>query len=157
MSEPGLNPDQVSGAVADRIAGVVLLLMAAGAWWYSHSFPAGFGQVVGPGAFPRLVSVPMGLFAAYLVIRPGVNQRWPQRAALLRQAAALLLLGIYAGLLKPLGFLPASLVCVVLLIRLFGATWRASLACGVPLTIGLYLLFEFALGMPLPNMPGLDW
>ncbi len=43
------------------------------------------------------------------------------------------------------------------MIRLFGAQWRQALPFGLLLTLSLYLLFEFALGMPLPDMPGLDW
>lgn len=149
--------ERIPGVIGDRIAGAVLLALAIGAWWYSHTFTAGFMQPVGPGVFPRLVSVPLGLFSLYLILRPGFNQRWPHRAALLRQSGALLLLATYSFFLEPWGFLPASLVTVILLIRLFGAGWKPSLACGALLTVGLYVLFEFALGMPLPNMPGLRW
>lgn len=152
-----MQDERVSGVVGDRIAGVVLVVLAICAWWYSHSFTTGFGQPVGPGVFPRLVSVPLGLFALYLILRPGFNQRWPQRAALMRQVGALTLLGVYAAFIEPLGFLPTSLVTVILLMRLFGARWKSSLAYGALLTVGLYLMFEFVLRMPLPNMPGLNW
>lgn len=143
-------------AVGDRIAGVLLLLVAVAAWWLSYDYTSGFGQTVGPGAFPRLVSVPLGLLSLYLVVRPGMNQRWPERAALIRQLCLLVLLMVYAGLIQPLGFLPTALLTVTLMIRLFGASWRQALPFGLLLTLGLYLLFEFALGMPLPDMPGLN-
>lgn len=145
------------GALGDRIAGGLLLVVAAVAWWLSHDFTSGFGQTIGPGAFPRLVSVPLGLLSLYLIIHPGVNQRWPERSALFRQLGLLVLLMIYAGLIQPLGFLSTALLTVTLMIRLFGATWRQALPFGGLLTVGLYLLFEFALGMPLPDMPGLNW
>ena len=145
------------GAVGDRVTGVVLLLVAAVAWWLSHDYTSGFGQTIGPGAFPRLVSVPLGLLSLYLIARPGVNQRWPERSALLRQLSLLVLLMVYAGLIQPLGFLPTALLTVTLMIRLFGASWRQALPFGLLLTLGLYLLFEFALGMPLPDMPGMNW
>ncbi|HSH58024.1 MAG TPA: tripartite tricarboxylate transporter TctB family protein [Halomonas sp.] len=141
------------GALGDRITGVLLLLVAAVAWWLSHDYTSGFGQTIGPGAFPRLVSVPLGLLSLYLIARPGVNQRWPERSALLRQLSLLVLLMVYAGLIQPLGFLPTALLTVTLMIRLFGASWRQALSFGLLLTLGLYLLFEFALGMPLPDMP----
>ena len=115
-----------------------------------------FQPLPGQGAFPRLVSVPLGLLSLYLILRPGMNQRWPGRAALIRQLCLLVLLMVYAGLIHPLGFLPTALLTVTLMIRLFGATWRQALPFGLLLTLGLYLLFEFALGMPLPDMPGLD-
>ncbi|WP_299231492.1 tripartite tricarboxylate transporter TctB family protein [uncultured Halomonas sp.] len=145
------------GAVGDRITGVVLLLVAVVAWWLSHDYTSSFGQTIGPGAFPRLVSVPLGLLSLYLIARPGVNQRWPERSALLRQLSLLVLLMVYAGLIQPLGFLPTALLTVTLVIRLFGASWRQALPFGLLLTLGLYLLFEFALGMPLPDMPGMNW
>lgn len=143
-------------AVGDRIAGVLLLLVAVAAWWLSYDYTSGFGQTVGPGAFPRLVSVPLGLLSIYLVVRPGMNQRWPERAALVRQLCLLVLLMVYAGLIQTLGFLPTALLTVTLMIRLFGASWRQALPFGLLLTLGLYALFEFALGMPLPDMPGLN-
>jgi len=141
--------------VGDRLAGAVLLIVAVGAWWHSHSFVTGFMQPVGPGAFPRLVAVPLALLSAYLILRPGFNERWPDRAALGRQLAVIVLLVIYASLLEPLGFVPVTVVGSVLLLRLFGAAWRQGLIYGVALALGLYALFEFGLGMPLPDVPWL--
>lgn len=157
MSEPALETQRSPGVIGDRIAGAVLLVLAAGAWWLSHDFTTGFMQPVGPGVFPRLVSVPLGILSLLLIVRPGFNERWPHRAALLRQVGALVLLAGYAAFLEPWGFLPATLVTTILLIRLFGAAWTQALVCGALLTVGLYALFEFALGMPLPDMPGLNW
>ncbi|MDN3523117.1 tripartite tricarboxylate transporter TctB family protein [Halomonas ramblicola] len=158
MSDP-LQDDagRVPGVIGDRIAGALLLVLAVGAWWLSHDLESGFMQPIGPGEYPRLISLPLAALSLLLILKPGLNQRWPGRAALVRQALTLLVLASYAGLVKPLGFLPASLVAVVLLIRLFGAAWKPALVSGGVLTLGLYALFEFALGMPLPNIPGLDW
>lgn len=147
---------RVPGVIGDRIIGALLLVFALGAWWLSHDLETGFMQPIGPGEYPRLISLPLGALSLLLILRPGLNQRWPGRAALVRQALTLLVLGCYAGLVKPLGFLPASLVTVVLLVRLFGAAWKPALVSGSVLTLSLYALFEFLLGMPLPNMPGLD-
>jgi putative tricarboxylic transport membrane protein len=127
------------------------------AWWLSYDFTTGFGQTVGPGAFPRLVCLPLALLSIYLIVRPGVNQHWPEKAALIRQLCLLAVLMVYAALVEPLGFLPTALLTVTLMIRLFGATWRQALPFGLLLTLSLNLLFEFGLGMPLPDMPGLDW
>lgn len=158
MSEP-LQDDagRVPGVIGDRIAGALLLVLAVGAWWLSHDLESGFMQPVGPGEYPRLISLPLAALSLLLILRPGLNQRWPGRATLVRQALTLLVLASYAGLVKPLGFLPVSLTAVVLLIRLFGATWKSALVSGGVLTLALYALFEFALGIPLPNIPGLDW
>tara|TARA_Y100001001_G_scaffold150061_1_gene160400 strand:- start:151 stop:639 length:489 start_codon:yes stop_codon:yes gene_type:complete len=153
MSDLDAHQDRRPAQVGDRLAGAVLLVLALGAWWHSHSFVTGFMQPVGPGAFPRLVSLPLAALAAYLILRPGFNERWPDRAGLARQLAVLLLLAAYAGLLEPLGFLPATLAGAIVLTRLFGAAWGQALIAGTGLALGLYALFEFALGMPLPDVP----
>nr|WP_297457549.1 tripartite tricarboxylate transporter TctB family protein [uncultured Halomonas sp.] len=142
--------------VGDRIAGGVLAILALGAWWHSYTFVTGFMHVVGPGVFPRLVSIPLGLLSIYLIVRPGFNQRWPERSALLRQLSLLVVLGGYAAFLEPWGFLPATLLATILLIRLFNANWKQALGSGALLTVTLYLLFEFALGIPLPDIPGMS-
>ena len=157
MNDP-LQDDagRVPGVIGDRIAGALLLVLALGAWWLSHDLESGFMQPIGPGEYPRLISLPLAGLSLLLILRPGFNQRWPGRAALLRQALTLLVLASFAGLVKPLGFLPVSLVTVVLLVRLFGAAWKPALVSGAVLALALYALFEFALGIPLPDMPGLD-
>ncbi|ALM54173.1 tripartite tricarboxylate transporter TctB family protein [Halomonas huangheensis] len=155
LGHPDAQQNRRSAPVGDRIAGTVLLVLAVAAWWHSHAFVTGFMQPVGPGVFPRLVSVPLAVLSGYLLLRPGFNERWPDKAGLARQLAVLVLLVAYAALLEPFGFIPVSLVGTVLLVRLFGADWRQALMAGIGLSIGLYLLFEYALGIPLPDMPWL--
>ena len=156
MTDMATPSKRVSGTIGDRIAGGLLAILAAAAWWHSQTFIAGFLQPIGPGVFPRLVSVPLGVLAIYLFIRPGFNQRWPRHSALLRQLGLLVLLVGYATFLTVWGFLPSTLITTILLTRLFGANWKQALSSGVSLTITLYVLFEFALGIPLPDIPGLN-
>lgn len=155
MTGPAAAGNEVSGAIGDRIAGGVLAIMAVAAWWYAATFVTGFMQPVGPGVFPRLISVPLVILSIYLLIRPGVNQRWPQHAAMLRQLALVVLLTAYAACLEPLGFLLSTLIVTVVLTRLFGANWKQALISGVLLTVALYVLFDIALGIPLPGLPGM--
>lgn len=156
MTDMATASKRVPGTIGDRIAGGVLAILAAAAWWHAGTFVAGFLQPVGPGVFPRLVSVPLGVLAVYLIIRPGFNQRWPQHSALLRQLGLLVLLVGYATFLAVWGFLPSTLITTILLTRLFGANWKQALVSGAALAITLYVLFEFALGIPLPDIPGLE-
>src|SRR5699024_7851050 len=99
-------------------------------WWQAGTFVSGFMQPVGPGVFPRLISIPLAALSAYLFLRPGVNQRWPQYSALLRQLALVVLLAAYAAGLEPLGFLIATLIVTIVLTRLFGANWRQASISG---------------------------
>ena len=156
MTDMATATQRIPGTIGDRIAGGLLAILAAAAWWHSQTFVAGFLQPVGPGVFPRLVSVPLGVLAIYLIIRPGFNQRWPRHSALLRQLGLLVLLASYATFLAVWGFLPSTLLTTILLTRLFRANWKQALISGASLTITLYALFELALGIPLPDIPGLE-
>jgi len=137
--------------VSDRITG---LLLAAFALWYGFTagqYTAGFTDPLGPSAFPQLVSIPMGILALYLVLRPDAEPAWPRGAALLRQLAAIAVLVVYAMVLRQLGFIVVTLLAVLLLARLLGGSWGQSALAGVGLSVGLYLLFEFVLGLSLPE------
>ena len=60
------------------------------------------------------------------------------------------ILTIYAALFEPLGFVLASLIFGMAMARLYEGTWIASVVSGVVLAIGLYLLFDKVLDVPLP-------
>lgn len=137
--------------MSDRITG---LLLAAFALWYgltARQYTAGFSDPLGPSAFPQLVAVPLGVLALYLLIRPDGEPQWPQGVVLLRQCTALAGLVAYAMILRDLGFIPTTAVAVVLLARLLGASWSQSALAGVGLSVGLYAVFEYVLGLPLPE------
>lgn len=153
MTDPAHSAEHVSGAIGDRIAGGVLALLAIAAWWHAGTFVAPFRQTVGPSMFPQLISAPLAALSLYLLFRPGINERWPQYAALLRQIALVVLLVGYATVLDELGFLIATMMATVVLTRLFGANWKQAVVSSTVLTIALYALFEIALGIALPNFP----
>lgn len=148
---------RVPHAIGDRIAGGVLAVLAIAAWFQAGTFVTNFRQAIGPNVFPQLISIPLAVLSIYLLLRPGYNERWPQLAALMRQLALVIVLIGYAYILEPAGFVPATIVSTALLTRLFGAHWKQALISSVILAVMLYLLFEFALGIPLPNIPGLNY
>lgn len=156
MTDSAHSAEHVSSAIGDRIAGGVLAILAVAAWWHAGTFVAPFRQTVGPSMFPQLISAPLAVLSAYLVFRPGVNERWPQYAALLRQIALVVLLIGYATVLDELGFIVSTMMATVVLTRLFGANWKQSVFSGAALTIALYVLFEIALGIALPDFPLLN-
>jgi len=57
---------------------------------------------------------------------------------------------IYATLFEPLGFIPASVLFGIAMARLYDGSWRISLITGTAVAIGLYLLFDKVLDVPLP-------
>ncbi|MDX6751366.1 tripartite tricarboxylate transporter TctB family protein [Geminicoccaceae bacterium 1502E] len=136
--------------MSDRIAGLLLAAIALVYGIVAGGYEQGFGDPLGPAAFPRIVAVPLGLFALVLVVRPDAEPAWPRARVLLRQLNALLVLVLYALLLEDLGFPLATFLAVTLLARELGARWRASLLTGIGLGAGLWTLFDPLLGLPLP-------
>ena len=57
---------------------------------------------------------------------------------------------VYAFLLSPLGFVPATTLEFALLAKLFGGPVGRGAAAGLVFALVLYVLFVYALGLPLP-------
>lgn len=139
--------------MSDRVTGLLFLALAV---WYgitAGSFEQGFGDPVGPAAFPQLLSVPLGVFALYLVLRPDPEPDWPGVGAGLRQALMLAVLIAYPLVLEPFGFPLATALALLLSSLLLGARVLPALVAGLALSIGLFLLFDQVLGLHLPMLP----
>lgn len=137
---------------SDRILGAVCVASAIAMGVASHDYAAQISyEPVGPRAFPTLLAVLIGLAGAWLVVRPSAHSAAvsPGRmAALLSCVAAT---ALYALLFQWLGFAVATALMAVPVGMAFGGTWRQSLAGGVGLGLGLYLLFDKLLDVVLPT------
>lgn len=138
--------------VADRLLGIVLIGLAAFVAVQAINLEVPFSyEPVGPRAFPLGLSILLAGLALSLVVKPGADGHWPHRALALRLLVVLGLLLAYALLFTRLGFVPASLLVVAALARLFGAGWGKALLAGVGLSAGSYGLFTAGLGIGLPT------
>lgn len=142
--------------MSQRIFGAVLLLACAGlsiiAWGYHAPFSY---EPVGPRAYPLLLLILLGLGAVYLLVKPASNTAHSDEPPLDKHVirkvvGCVVILTIYAALFEPLGFVLASLIFGIAMARLYEGTWVASVISGVVLAIGLYLLFDKVLDVPLP-------
>lgn len=139
--------------MTDRIVGLTLL---AAAIWYgltAGTYEAGFGDPLGPAAFPVMLSVPVAVLSLFLLIRPDANPDWPKGIPLLRQLAAICILISYALLLERLGFLLVTFLAVALLGRLLGSQWGKAAVSGAVISLVLFVAFDQVLGLPLPALP----
>lgn len=138
--------------MGDRILGAVCVVAAAGMAWASQDYAAAISyEPVGPRAFPQLLAGLLAVTGAWLVIRPGATGEtldWATVKLLAPAAAALL---VYALLFETLGFPVATAVMAVPVGMVFRGSWQQSLAGGVGLGIGLYLLFDKLLDVVLPT------
>jgi len=139
---------------SDRIFGLVVLMVAlayiASATQIQTSFLA---DPVGPKAFPILVGALAAICALVLIVRPDPDPDWPAARAFGSLAIAVIVLVVYAYALKPLGFiLPTAFAAAILSYQISPRAGPAALS-GVGLSVGLFILFKFALGLGLVAFP----
>ena len=132
---------------------VVCLAFAGIAWTYHAQLSY---EPVGPRAFPLLCLGLMAVALAWLVLRPTPIEHDeddpPLDARLLRKVAACIaLLLVYAGLFEPLGFVLSTVLIGVPMAMVYGGRPLPSLLTISLLGIGLYLLFDRVLEVPLPQ------
>lgn len=139
-----------------RIFASVLLLVCIGlalmAWPYQAAFSY---EPVGPRAFPLLMLGLMSLALLYMLIRPTPivhSEDDPQldRETLNKIGICVVLLLIFAGLFEPLGFILSSMLIGIPMARLYGGRWLPSVVVTTLMAIGLYLLFDKLMDVPLP-------
>ena len=139
-----------------RIFASVLLLACVGlalmAWPYQAAFSY---EPVGARAFPLLMLGLMGVALLYMVFRPAPIKHSEDEPPLDRQTLTkigicVVLLLVFAGLFEPLGFILSSILIGIPMARLYGGRWLPSIVVTTLMAIGLYLLFDRLMDVPLP-------
>ncbi|MCK0139983.1 tripartite tricarboxylate transporter TctB family protein [Aliiroseovarius sp. F47248L] len=139
---------------SDRIFGAVVTLVAlayvASAMQIQTSFMA---DPVGPKTFPILIGCVAALCGIIVALKPDPDPDWPVLATFGSLGLAVVVLVGYAYALKPLGFLiPTAITASILSYQIEPRAGRAVLA-GIGLSVGLFLIFKFALGLGLVPFP----
>lgn len=140
--------------ISDRIFGLVAVIAAlayaASATQIETSF---LSDPVGPKAFPIGIGVVGALCGLYMIWKPDADPQWPSLATFGALAIAVVVLVGYAYALKPMGFvIPTALAAAVLSYQISPRPLAAALA-GVGLSIGLFVIFKYALGLGLVPFP----
>jgi putative tricarboxylic transport membrane protein len=139
---------------SDRIFGLVVVIGAlaffAGALQIQTSF---LSDPVGPRIFPMLISAAGLLCGLVLVTKPDAEPDWPQGAAWLNMGIALVVLVGYAYLIGPLGFLASTALAAAGISYLIAPNTRAAAVIGVALSLGLFIIFKYGLGLGLYAFP----
>lgn len=112
-------------------------------------------EPVGPRAYPLLCLGLMAAGLAWLIARPTPIKREEDEPALegtllAKVVLCVALLAVYAGLFEPLGFIPASALIGTFIALIYGGRPVASVITATLLAIGLYVLFDRTLDVPLP-------
>ncbi|MFO6466229.1 tripartite tricarboxylate transporter TctB family protein [Jannaschia sp. KMU-145] len=139
---------------SDRIFGAIVIVGAlayvASAAQIAAPF---FSDPLGSRAFPMAVGIVAAICGVVMVLKPDDEPEWPPLRSVGALAIATIMLVGYAYALKPLGFLlPTAIVAGVLSFQI-APRWKAAIVTGLALSIGLFVLFRFVLGLSLFGLP----
>jgi putative tricarboxylic transport membrane protein len=139
---------------SDRIFGLVAVIGAlaffAGALQIQTSF---LSDPLGPRVFPILISAASLVCGLAILARPDPEPHWPVRAAWAAMAAALVVLVAYAYAVVPLGFLIPTALASAAIGYLIEPKPAQSVVMGVALSVVLFVLFRYGLGLGLVPFP----
>jgi len=138
--------------VTDRITGCILLVFALWFGYTAWNLPtAMFSDSVGARTFPLGVAALLAPLAVILIVRPGpVSGRLPARRVGPALAVSLAALVAYAYMIRPFGFIAATIIAFQVLALMFGAPFWKGLLSSVITTLVLYVLFGTLLDLYLP-------
>jgi hypothetical protein len=142
---------------ADRVSGVVLFLFALAVAWQSRLLPFGTINAPDSGFFPMSLAVTLALLSGLVILSTWLPETaaaaMPSWRGAGRVVAAVATLVAYVAVINWLGYLLATALVMLLLLRgVERVTWGVSLAVTVVSVVASYLLFR-RLGVPLP--PGI--
>ncbi len=140
--------------MSDRWLGIIIALVAlaffASATQLETPF---FSDPVGPKLFPYFISIIAFAASFRMIIIPDAKPTWPALAIFTSLGMAILVLVLYAYSLRPLGFLIPTAACASILSYQIKPRFLASVITGISLSIGLFVIFKFVLGLGLFAFP----
>ena len=133
---------------SDRIFGLISLItavayIAAGTQIQTNFFSGEFL----PKLFPLLIGGVAAICSLTIMFRPDPEPDWPASRTWISMAIAVLVLAVYAVLLTPLGFILPTIFAAGILSYQISNRPLASALAGLGLSLGLFVLFKFALGL----------
>lgn len=142
--------------MADRILGVLCVLLAGAMAWAAHGYAAEISyEPVGPRAFPTLLAAVLALAGLWLALRParaaGAASADAHGGMGLPLALTVGAMLAYALLFQWLGFVLATALMTVPVGRCFGGRPLPLLATGLGLGLGLFFLFDKLFDVILPT------
>ncbi|MGR3539991.1 MAG: tripartite tricarboxylate transporter TctB family protein [Hasllibacter sp.] len=140
--------------VSDRVFGLIVLLGSVAYFYAATQIRPGFGfDKMGPRAFPMGLGIAGALTGLVMVLRPDPEPGWPGPGALIQIAVATLVMLGFALALKEVGFLISGAVAAGILAWQIQPRPLAAVASGLALSVGLWLVFTYALGLNVPALP----
>ena len=144
----------------DFFSGIAFLVLAVLVWLGADAMPkADMGM--GAGGYPKFLAVCIGIMGILLSVRAyvGMKQNPGEKDAKRLDAKELLYAGalvvsflVYTMVVKSLGYMLATIIFFIIFMLIYGER-RPKVLFGVsiPLSIGIYFLFEKVFLIMLPN------
>lgn len=140
--------------MSDRVFGclaiVVALAFIASATQIQTSF---LMDPVGPKLFPMLIGGVATICCLGMIIKPDADPDWPPAITFIKLASAVAVLTAYAYTLRPMGFLIPTAIAACILSYQITPRVKQAVFTGLGLSVGLFLLFKYALGLGLFAVP----
>ena len=144
----------------DAVVGLVLLALALTVLVVAGSYPTVPAQRVGPGLFPSLIAIGLGIGGVILMAR-GWRQRatvpmvrWDPWIRSPRHVAGFFTViasvVFYVTVVDQLGFILTSIAILTALFRVFAVPWRRSIVVATVATVLIHFAFYKLLRVPLP-------
>ena len=135
---------------ADRIFGLSVILIAAFYLFHASLIPMGFlSDPVGSRTFPYIIGGVSLLCGILIMIFPDTITDWPELKVYGKLAVAVLAMYLFAITLRPYGFIIPSAIVAIILSYLISPNIKHAIITGVGLSIGLFLVLNFGLGLGL--------
>ena len=133
---------------SDRIFGLITLItavayIAAATQIQTNLFSGEFL----PKLFPLLIGGVAALCSLTIIFKPDPDPHWPESRTWISMAVAVAVLAVYAVLLAPLGFILPTIFAAGILSYQISDRVGVSALAGLGLSLGLFVLFKFALGL----------
>jgi len=140
--------------MSDRIFGALSALVALAYIASATQIQSGFmPDPVGSRLFPMMVGGVGFVCAVLIFLKPDEAPSWPSLGVFIAILFAVLTLVAYAYALKPLGFIIPTAVASAVVSFLIRRNLLTALLTGVGLSVGLFALFKYALGLGLVAFP----
>lgn len=132
----------------DRIFGLITLITAVAYLAAATQIQTNFfsGEFL-PKLFPYMIGGVVALCSLIIMFKPDPEPEWQQLRTWMAMVVAVIVLAIYAVLLNPLGFIFPTMFAAGLLSYQISPRPIPAMLSGVGLSLGLYVLFKYALGL----------
>ena len=140
--------------MSDRLFGLTIIIVALGYIFSATLIQVSFlSDPVGSKSFPYLIGGVAILCGLVVIARPDDEPEWPSLATFGRLLLAIFVLVGYAYALRPLAFvIPTALAAGLLSYQIRPRALPAAIT-GIGLSIGLFFIFKYTLGLGLFAFP----